>query len=72
MLLPSLSLFEQYHALHENHAARVSSLFLRLDQAVYGLEVLDVLLIASAVKTAGNAPCSQSSSLVGLEQKLRQ
>ena len=39
---------------------------------VYGLEVLDVLLIASAVKTAGNAPCSQSSSLVGLEQKLRQ
>lgn len=33
MLLPPLSLFEQYHALHENHAARVSSLFLRLDQA---------------------------------------
>ncbi|KAF5358144.1 hypothetical protein D9756_001956 [Leucocoprinus leucothites] len=32
-LLPPLSYFGHHHALHDNHAARVSSLFLRLDQA---------------------------------------
>jgi hypothetical protein len=32
-LLPPFSSFGPFHAAHENHAARVSSLFLRLDQA---------------------------------------
>lgn len=32
-ILPPLSLFSSYHASHGVHAARVSSLFLRLDQA---------------------------------------